>query len=87
MKANPKILCISCNVEAKALVSGESGEIKEIICPECDESESYEEFKEMISATMLNEIRDSFSAAFRGSQGITYTPGPRATTSSKFRMG
>ena len=78
-------LCQKCNVAANVVI--ESGEPKELVCPQCGETEAYDSFLKVVSSAMVSQVQKTFEDVFRGNKHITYRPGRIDRPRSKFRLG
>lgn len=78
-------LCWNCNTAANVVL--ENGEAKELVCPQCGETEDYNAFLKVVSSTMAARVQDMFRDAFKGSKYVTYKPGRIDRPRGKFRLG
>ena len=87
--SNTPILCNRCDAAAQVVIEG--NEPKDVVCPECGETESYAEFKQsvgdQVKGVAADRIGRALKEAARGSRHIRYKPGSRTISRGKFRVG
>ena len=85
MSSGQSAICRDCDVEAQHKL--ENGKPRELVCPQCGATDSYESFVRMISRTSIAQIQDKNNRMFRGMKNVSYRPGRVEIPKSKFRLG
>ena len=82
------IKCSRCNVAAQ--VSVEDGNPKNVVCPQCGVSESYETVRESLRRQMAAHAHEKISKPLkdlaRSNKNFSYTPGNVRAPNSNFRV-
>ena len=86
--SNRPVRCNRCNTTARVIV--EDNEPKEVVCPQCGESESHAEFMRSIgtqvSAFAVEKISQPLREWAKRDKNVRYKPGTRITPRGKFRV-
>ena len=80
--------CSSCEVQARVILDGDTP--REVVCPRCGASESYEDFQRSVglqaSAYAANKMGEVFKDIARKNKNVKYTAGHRPTHRSQFKV-
>ncbi len=82
------VICTRCGSEARVVL--EDSQPTMVVCPDCEQSESYSEFQRSVGQQMTNHAADVIGKGLkkhtRGNKYVSFEPGRRSRHTPKFRV-